>query len=327
MTVRPALLGAFAASLGSHLALAMLLDPWGSTPVPPAAAVSTILLSGGAAQSALVEQWTQAPAAPAGPTQIAGIPAVDGAVKQRPSTREVDPTPPTRRVAPAAPDALAWRPERPQLLPAPTAPATVAPDATLPAASRSVVQTAAATFVTAPPASTAAPAAPVALARRPAHPEILAAPTALAAPGTADPPWPGLVGQALPQPPRSLQQDHSRPPSPASLASLAPAPGPQSGQNGRLLRRYASDIRAELLRRRFYPAAAQDAGLGGEAVLELTLSRDGALQHAALVRSSGSALLDDAAQETARRGHFGPAPDDLPGMEFRFRVPLVFRIP
>lgn len=327
MTVRPALLGAFAASLGGHLALAMLPDPWDSAPVPPAAGVPTILLSGGAAQSTLVERWTQAPDTPDEPPRSARNPTVNEAVRQV-SARVIRTTPPERSMAPAAPDAPAWLPEHPEIPPAPTASATMVPDATLAAIRQAAARKMPnANFAAIPPAPEAAPSAPVALARRPEHPEILPAPAAPAVPGTADtghPPSPGQVDPGMRRLPRSTRRDRVPLPSPAGPA---PAQGTQSGRNGLLLQRYASGIRTELLRRRHYPEAAQDAGLRGEVVLELTLSRDGALQHAAVLRSSGSALLDHAAQETARRGRFGPAPDGLPGTEFRFRVPLVFRIP
>jgi protein TonB len=55
------------------------------------------------------------------------------------------------------------------------------------------------------------------------------------------------------------------------------------------------------------PAFAQLAGLHGDAVVKIDLDERGRLMDAAIVRSSGNALLDRAAIATARSGAYSPA--------------------
>ncbi len=75
-----------------------------------------------------------------------------------------------------------------------------------------------------------------------------------------------------------------------------------------------------------YPAAARGRNRQGQATLDITLSREGRLLKHRLYASSGHASLDDASLQAARKARFAPAPPDLPGESFRFRVPLRFRL-
>lgn len=75
-----------------------------------------------------------------------------------------------------------------------------------------------------------------------------------------------------------------------------------------------------------YPAAARSRQQQGQATLDITLSREGLLLEHRLHASSGSANLDDASLRAARRAQFAPAPPDLEGESFRFRVPLRFHL-
>jgi protein TonB len=76
-----------------------------------------------------------------------------------------------------------------------------------------------------------------------------------------------------------------------------PAPSPPRNLEGRALR----SANAALSRHLFYPPEAVSRGLEGNVILLLTLADDGRLLDADVARSSGHALLDQAALDAARR--------------------------
>jgi TonB family protein len=56
-----------------------------------------------------------------------------------------------------------------------------------------------------------------------------------------------------------------------------------------------------------YPEEAQKAKTAGSGLYELRINKAGATTEVVSVKSSGSAVLDDAAKETFRKLRFGPA--------------------
>ena len=70
----------------------------------------------------------------------------------------------------------------------------------------------------------------------------------------------------------------------------------------------------------FYPPQAVAQGLEGDVILLLTLSENGQLISASIARSSGHALLDQAALDAAR--HIGA----LPGNPRQTLFPVNFRL-
>lgn len=77
---------------------------------------------------------------------------------------------------------------------------------------------------------------------------------------------------------------------------------------------------AALSRHLFYPQQAIAMGLEGEVILLLSLTQSGQLVSAAIARSSGHALLDEAALDAARR--IGA----LPGNPRQVLFPVNFRL-
>ena len=131
-------------------------------------------------------------------------------------------------------------------------------------------------------------------------------------------------------------------PTPSIEARLIPQPKPLaiaeavsteagSTDTGTILRRLAAPPRslqgnslrqaqAALSKHLFYPPEAVALGLEGEVILLLSLGERGQLVSAAIARSSGHALLDQAALDAAR--HIGA----LPGNPRQTLFPVSFRL-
>jgi len=77
---------------------------------------------------------------------------------------------------------------------------------------------------------------------------------------------------------------------------------------------------AMLSKHLFYPPLAVTQGLEGEVVLLLTLDAGGQIRSLAIAKSSGHALLDDAALDAVR--HIGA----LPGNPPQTLLPVTFRL-
>jgi protein TonB len=83
---------------------------------------------------------------------------------------------------------------------------------------------------------------------------------------------------------------------------------------------------AHIWRYNRYPALAQRDGVQGTVHVRLRVRRDGSIVSAALGKSSGSAILDDAAVLAARAANPLPAlPADAPA-ESDFILPVTYRI-
>ncbi len=101
--------------------------------------------------------------------------------------------------------------------------------------------------------------------------------------------------------------------------TAAPIPPPITAPRhleGRALHR----AQAALSKHLFYPPEAVARGIEGEVILLLTLSPSGQIDSAEIARSSGHALLDQAALDAAR--HIGA----LPGNPRQILFPVGFRL-
>lgn len=75
-----------------------------------------------------------------------------------------------------------------------------------------------------------------------------------------------------------------------------------------------------------YPLAARRQGIEGRVLLSVQVGADGASHAVRLKRSSGHALLDDAALQTVRRWRFVPAQRGDTPVESWVDVPILFRL-
>ncbi|HET9067711.1 MAG TPA: TonB family protein [Amaricoccus sp.] len=131
--------------------------------------------------------------------------------------------------------------------------------------------------------------------------------------------------------PLGLPEPAATPP-PAVAAPEAAATEPEADEEAdaapaelaALRERHMRALSAAVLRARVYPPAARGRGLMGTARVYLEIGRDGSLIEAGLMTTSGSASLDRAALEAARRARFPAAPEALPGASFAFMQDLEF---
>ena len=130
------------------------------------------------------------------------------------------------------------------------------------------------------------------------------------------PPAPAIAARLLPVPaPEAIAEAVSTTASPADTRPQHPAVPPRRLQGAALQR-----AQTALSKHLFYPPQAVAQGLEGEVILLLSLAENGQLVSAAVARSSGHAILDQAALDAAR--HIGA----LPGNPRQTLFPVSFRL-
>jgi protein TonB len=143
------------------------------------------------------------------------------------------------------------------------------------------------------------------------------------APDLVEAPQPEVI--MAPPPPKVVPHEakqkpqHARPRTNLPHAARSAAPSP--GFNGEAAESWRSEIVERISSVKEYPEAARPAS--GTAVVAFSVDRGGRITSARLVRSSGSALLDQAAVATVRRANpVPPPPAGVPGGNFT--IPLHF---
>lgn len=92
-------------------------------------------------------------------------------------------------------------------------------------------------------------------------------------------------------------------------------------------RDYLAMVQRRIEEFKHYPKTARDRQLEGEATVRFVLTRAGALQEVQLLRSSGHALLDEAAVRAIHdAAPFPTPPDGLFAEDISVQVTLVFRL-
>ena len=126
-----------------------------------------------------------------------------------------------------------------------------------------------------------------------------------------------FVEEGLSQPPQTSQS----PQVPEKITHIQSRPNPHPIRQPRKLRGLAlSHAQAALSKHLFYPPLAIEQGLEGEAILLLNLNEKGQVISLDLAKSSGHALLDEAALNAARKiGTF-------PGNPQQSLLPVTFRL-
>ncbi len=130
-------------------------------------------------------------------------------------------------------------------------------------------------------------------------------------------------------PPRRTVAQPPQPPSEArqgqASASRENMGGSAASADPDAMRRYRATLYAAVKNRLRYPPSAERQGISGTAEVRFTLDRSGQVISASLVRSSGNALLDQAALATVRPGSSLPAaPDSVAQSQFTVSAPLRF---
>jgi protein TonB len=122
---------------------------------------------------------------------------------------------------------------------------------------------------------------------------------------------------ALPEPPKP------EPPQEQKQATAPPAAIPTAAR----IQRWESLLVAHIERFKRYPAEARARGAQGFVQLAFTIDREGWVRASRVVRSSGSAELDQESLEMLNRAQpMPPPPDRVPASELSFVVPVRFNI-
>jgi periplasmic protein TonB len=128
--------------------------------------------------------------------------------------------------------------------------------------------------------------------------------------------------------PRALDPPRSPPSDVRNVARRATSSRELSEfDRGALVRGYTQTISTEIERGLSYPNRARRQRIEGTVVLEITIDSDGRILAVLVVRSSGHAVLDRAAEERLQQlGRFSPPPVALAWEREIVRVPVHFRV-
>ena len=134
------------------------------------------------------------------------------------------------------------------------------------------------------------------------------------------------------RPPRPAQasppQQAAETPAPSAAAPTpAPAPALPTAAPSSAVPGWRSELAGRLQRAKRYPDAARARDEQGAAAVRFTIDRSGHVLSVGLVRSSGSAALDEEAVALVRRAEpLPPMPADMPGDTITLTVPVSFSL-
>jgi protein TonB len=178
----------------------------------------------------------------------------------------------------------------------------------------------------------AAPTQPLVAASSP-PPMLEPPPAPRPAQKPAPQPMPAPAPQLQPAPPEPTPvqtEPTPSPPQPAPppreetvVAEIAPLPQPAAN----VLAGYEALLAAWLDRHKNYPLAAQRRRQEGEVLLRVRINREGRVLSFRAQDISDHPILDAAALSMVKRAEpFPPFPDDFPGSEFEFLLPVSFHL-
>jgi protein TonB len=125
------------------------------------------------------------------------------------------------------------------------------------------------------------------------------------------------------EPPKPETPAETQPPAPATTAPQMPRRVVSNA-----VPTWKRQISVLLERNKRYPAAAERHREVGIAQLAFTIDRQGRVMASRIVKSSGSAALDNETLELVKRAQpFPPPPAEVPGDRVEFNVPIQFRDP
>ena len=159
--------------------------------------------------------------------------------------------------------------------------------------------------------------------------EVAAAPAPPAPPPPVQKPVPRRVVPQVrvaenPVPAEPQLQASEPVPQDAALVASAPMQAPMPDSHPDLEAEYAANLRADIDRRTHAPDSAQYRlrRPSGEVRVGFVVMRNGATKDIRVLRSSGSSILDEAAQTTVSSGHYPP----MPAKAFAGEVEHVFAV-
>ena len=164
--------------------------------------------------------------------------------------------------------------------------------------------------------------------------EAAAAPTPPAPPPPVQKPVPRRVAQKarvaeIPAPAEPQLQASEPVPDGAALVAAAAVPAPAPDTHPDLEAEYAASLRADIDRRTHAPDSVQYRlrHPSGEVRVGFVVMRNGAAKAVRVLRSSGSSILDEAAQTTVSSGRYPPMPAKAFAgeAEHMFAVTIEFR--
>jgi protein TonB len=113
----------------------------------------------------------------------------------------------------------------------------------------------------------------------------------------------------------------------SQASASASTSAPSAGLAGQSELHYQDELLAYIGRFRAYPDAARSARLVGQVMVRFAMSRDGKVLDVWIDRSSGQAILDNAAKDTVLRAQpLPPIPTSLPGV-LTLSLPVDFSPP
>lgn len=105
-------------------------------------------------------------------------------------------------------------------------------------------------------------------------------------------------------------------------------PGNSTEKDAETVQRYEQMLGLWFEQHHYYPMAARQKELQGDAVMRVTLDRSGNILHAELEKKTGDELLDEAAMVMVKKANPAPKfPSDYPaGERFEYLIPISFRM-
>jgi TonB family protein len=104
-------------------------------------------------------------------------------------------------------------------------------------------------------------------------------------------------------------------------------PDMKMDKNDEILRRFFRAVRKKIESEKKYPIAAQKAGIEGNASVRMTILKDGQLEEAEILESSGYDILDKAALRSVQNADpFPPIPEAANLDKIDIEIKLVFKI-
>jgi protein TonB len=127
-------------------------------------------------------------------------------------------------------------------------------------------------------------------------------------------------------PPTTTAAPRAVPTEQTAMLSAAPTEA-QPTQNSNAIPSWKNQIVSIIERNKRYPAEARSRNEKGVVQVAFSITRDGQVASARIVRSSGSSALDaDALVWVRRAGHYPPPPAELPGAQISITIPLRYDI-